>query len=103
MRYDQNSDLAELSVGARAQAAEPTGHEVCFARPALHQCSADVEDVRLLRIEADPGAELPARARLPVKPVVKALRAGDDDAVGRDAVDLARLAALEVVPDERAR
>jgi hypothetical protein len=32
--------------------------------------------------------------------VVEALRAGDNDAVGRDAVDLARLAALEVVPDE---
>ncbi len=77
VRAHEHADLREL----RPDGGEPAADELdlvgCDERR-----GAEVEDVRLRRVEPDLRCEVLARrARRPVEPVVEALRAGEDDPV----------------------
>ena len=95
---------AQALVVARPQRLEPAGGRT-RSRLRLaddERARAEVEDVRLRRVEPDLGQELLARERLGRRSnhSSKSWRAGGDDVAARDPVQLDRLASLGLVPDE---
>jgi hypothetical protein len=81
----------------------PLQHELRLDRTPLEERGADPQHERRRRREADLPAEgLAVARRLPVEPLVETLRPGNDDAVGRDAVQIDRFLFLCRVPDEHA-
>src|SRR5688500_19152312 len=103
MRSDEYRRIAQLRLLARAQLAQPAYDELRLDRTAPEQRRTDVEDERPIRREPDAAAEVGSRAgRHAREPVVVALRAGDDNAICRNAMQSNRLVPLCVVPHQHA-
>ena len=101
MRPEENGRFGEAFVGA--DPAEPLAHEDGLVA-GDEERRAQIDDERARRVEVvKVGELLPRRARLPVEPVVEAVRAHGHDALARDAVQADRLLDLKVVPDDGQR
>ena len=100
VRPDEKAGLAQHGIRAAAHVLDPAFDEPRLVRRVLEERRADVEDERPRSVEPDLLAELLARARRrAAEPLVVALRAGDDDPIGRHPVELDRFLLLRVVPD----
>ena len=83
--------------------APPIAHERCLRRAAPEQRRADIEDERTVgRGKPDAAAEVVAVARRrPIEPLIEALRAGDDHAIGaRCRGTAAASSRCDLVPDD---
>jgi hypothetical protein len=100
VRPDEELRLGE-DTAPRAESLDPAADEVdLVARDEPGR--ADVEDERTVGAQADLAAELLAgAARLALEPRVESRRPGQLDVLRRDAVELARLGRLQVVPDQQ--
>ena len=103
MRPDQDRRRGERLESARPQRANPALHEARFAGAAPEEGRTDIQEERPCVGKPDLAAEHRAvDRRLPVEPVIEALRAGDDHAFGRHAVQHDGFVTLRVVPHEDA-
>src|SRR6478672_157418 len=103
MRTDGNSESPQPFIVARPQRLDPPRHKTNLMRQFSRDKAArtDKQDIRLCGIQADPSHELAARrAWPPLEPLVEQLCTGRDDARSRHRVQLDRLTALDLVPDE---
>jgi hypothetical protein len=100
MRANQDARLAQDRIVRRAQRRDPPRDELGLGERGVVQGAADPEDDRLRRIEADVGEEGTTVARLPGEPLVEARRTRGRDPLGGNAVELDRLPALPLVPDQ---
>src|SRR5688572_14642550 len=101
MRAHEDWRGCERLGAACAQRAHPALGEKRLAGAALKQSRADVEQERTSGGQSNLATEgVVAQRRPPVEPLIEALRAGDDDSIGWDAVQGDRLVPLRVVPHE---
>src|SRR5262249_14918892 len=99
VRPDEEPGVPEHAA-ASSQTFDPAADEIDLV-PRDEAGRADVEDDRPVCAQTDVAAELLAgAARLALEPRVAERRARQADAPLRDAVQLARLLRLEIVPDE---
>ena len=103
MRTNQDRRRSHLGVVAAAKTPDPAAHELRFDRAAPEQRGAHIQQDRAVGWQADERAELLTRSdRLAAEPLVVALRAGHDDAIGRHAVEANRFGLLSFVPHQHA-
>src|SRR5688572_31049913 len=100
MRPDEQARFTQCGIRAAPHLLDPALDKARLVRGVLEERRTDIQDERPRGIEPDLLAELLARTRgLPAEPLVVALRARDDDPIGRHLVELDGFLLLRVVPD----
>src|SRR5687768_6876203 len=83
MRADEDCRFAKPAIISAADVFGPLANDLRFDGAAAKQGGADIEDERPIRGQAHTAAELFAgTGRLAIEPLVVAMRASDDDAIG---------------------